>query len=372
MPKDQQLHLVAANESHEIDMSKIEKNNSCSSNKQIEKVIMDNSVVVNDISYNKYINGNCTIYVSKPKIDKISVVSNIENEDDRKGISSLLTNCVKDDEFPDIRNVTKIGFRQSSLLQKYRINAHIGPPDCSDPVLLQVGPRKQGLKFLRLEWNPSNLNDEQWVAIEEAWKEVGLGWVSWDDILLPAKVTRVDVAVDIYNADISQAQVEYSKPAKTHAYYDPAGKLQTAYYGIGPSIKTTKRSGDTKLYDKRAHLIESDLSPVLGEVPHMRVEFTIRSSHGPLLKDLNQLKSPLERISLRYIDGEALSDLPAKWHWFFDACQRKGVGKVLQAMDTAERPEAEEVIKTYSRNIWHTEKLWSHWPDVVSNSTLLI
>lgn len=372
MPKDQQLHLVAANESHEIDMSKIEKNNSCSSNKQVEKVIMDNSVVVNDISYNKHINGNRTICVSEPKIDKISVVSNIENEDDRKGISSLLVNCVKDDDFEFIRNVTKTGYWKNASLPKYKINAHMGPVDCSHPVLFQAGPREKGRNFFRMEWNPSNLNHEQGAAIKEAWQQVGLQWVPWKAVILAAKVTRVDVAVDIYNADINQAQVEYSKPGKTHAYYDPAGKLQTAYYGIGPSIKTNKKSGDTKLYDKRAHLIESDLSPVLGEVPHMRVEFTIRSGHGPLLKDLNQLKSPLERISLRYIDGEALSDLPAKWHWFFDACQRKGVGKVLQAMDIAERPEAEEVLKTYSRNIWHTQKLWSRWPDVVSNSTLLI
>src|SRR5208283_4759863 len=94
---------------------------------------------------------------------------------------------------------------------------------------------------------------------------------SWADIAASAKVSRMDIAVDIVNLPIDQMVITSGKSGKSHCYYSASGMLETAYL----EITSDDKSARTKLYNKGKHLEAQKREQKYGGLPHTRIEVRV-------------------------------------------------------------------------------------------------
>jgi hypothetical protein len=157
------------------------------------------------------------VYVLRPKLDKLSLVFNVERESHRKTIKGLLLSAVKDEQVPWYQEAKSAG-----QAKKYNVEALLTPPDGKHPILIQVDPKKKKEPkpaFMRFEFNPYKLGKKGLAFFKENLSEFLLDQIKYDDLKKDGKLTRLDIACDLVNVQLGDLVFRSLKPGKSHVYY---------------------------------------------------------------------------------------------------------------------------------------------------------
>ena len=171
-------------------------------------------------------------------------------------------------------------------------------------------------------------------------------------IATDAKITRIDVAVDMLNIDPEDILVAHEFQGKTIAYFGESGKVETIYFD-----KKTK-SSNTYLYDKKTQIKESG-KPVngganeYGEAKYTRLERRLQTQKT--LSNLESLSNPLKKLDLKDLDGSEAPGDAYVWKLFQDACRYRGFNGALELLPEKERKAYQETIEKSSNLLWRPD-----------------
>lgn len=307
-------------------------------------------------------------YVSSPSIDKLSIVVPVNDEERRKHIILTLIEAAKDESpqpskfASDSDLVTGFSVKNAPWRGKYKVAVNFTMDGIPEPILVQAGPTSNFTNsFVRLELNPRALGPKGLSRFKVALGQTTTGAFEWDQVIKSGKVTRYDVAVDMYNVDTRQIVWASEIKGKTHLYTDPDGGTQTVYIG-------TKSNSSQYYYDKLAETKDHD-KPVEFVGYHTRVEFRVTT--GKMLVDLKNVDNPLHKLSLYHLDEPP----PGVERWIWNLvrvnCVHKGVQNALLDLPEGLRPLVACKLEECLKRIWRPDQLWNAWPSVVNKSGLL-
>jgi len=307
------------------------------------------------------------IQIYKPVIDKICIlIDSVPAPGAEAFIKEYVSHPIPDED--DWMSHTG----NNAGLKKYYYYAIACKSDDApdDPIILQAVPKNDDAPFLRLEFSParlgkSNLND----ALGNLDEAIFDKFIKIKDLIAKGRVSRIDVAVDMVGVRPADLIVNYLHPAKMHEYQGADGWPQTSYYGLGLSFKTSKKSGDITVYDKR-HVNFHEGKPLLGDgAPHTRIECHFRKQMK--FSELGNMASPLGKIHVRAMRVEKLAGTPPEYRWFLEACRSRGLARVLDGFDQSSKMHWLGIYNAYSQDIWEPEVLWKDWLEILQSTGLL-
>lgn len=365
-----------------------------------------------DVAYTHGIDTEHPVYITKPKIDKISIVYDIPDIDIQKLILGNLMETFESGE-DEVVHPAKGG-----LQQKYKMAAQICPPNTEHKMLVQLDPKAKTTKFLRLEFNPDLLGraNVRW-ALSYLSDEILHPPYNWNHLIHNGLVTRVDVACDLVNIWIGDLLVKQHNNHKSHVYHGLNGRPETLYINPLTASGNLRPQGDMvydksqqlkdaakKLKDKakrlrnqanqlkgtdqqsldmakqlkaQAEQLENE-SPDLvyhETIPHTRVEVKYKGMKRPPLE--------LALIKDKFYNFEVLAFGPDKapdktggksyvWQLFLDSCRYRGEDSAIELPPKELQGKYMDVLYLEEKKpLWRPHKIWEHWPEVVADSGLL-
>lgn len=236
-------------------------------------------------------------------------------------------------------------------------------------VLVQVKPQSKTNNFLRVELNPGLLQPLELKLVWELLSGVSENQISEGMLAEEAKVTRIDVAVDILNIDPEDILIDHKFTGKTNAYFGSGGKIETVY------LNKKSKGSTTYLYDKKVQAQETGKSldagvNQYGEAKYTRFECRVQTQKP--FKKLASLKNPLTKVELVDMDGCVAPGEPHVWALFQDACRYRGLVGALKLLPTKERGEFHKVIKKSSDLLWRPDDIWVFWKNSLETNGLLL
>jgi hypothetical protein len=300
-----------------------------------------------------------SVFVLKPKIDKIAIVMDVPDPEEQKGLLVNLWGYVEDAEFTQFSSAPKAAKKAT----RYKTNVAIGQPDSKHHVLLQADPTNKDTAFVRFEFNPTKLGLSGFAVFKDALTlAFGLDF-SYGDLVKHGRVTQVDFACDLLNAEIDELILKAANPAKTHTYHGVSGKLETMYLGLKKN-----KSSPMLVYNKSQQLQDAKRKPKFGAVACTRVEVTVRTNQN--LKKLTTLPNPFGRIYV-YCPSPALAPAESHiWTLFLDSCRFRGMDAALSQLPKAERPPYKRALAAAKTVVWRPVQIWKFWPQVLAASGL--
>lgn len=300
------------------------------------------------------------VTILKPKIDKLSLTLHIHDEH-RKAIPEGLWGMASDPETPEYVN-SKSEYKGSN---EYRTSVSWVYPG-GGPVLIQCDPKsKKGknIPYIRFEFNPDRLGVAGLSAFKKQIPVILLGNGSWATLIENAKITRLDIAVDLHNIDIENLLIGTMKPGKKISYFGIEGKAETNYLNV-----TSKGSG-LYVYDKKQKYVDDKQPPEFGDTPHTRVEVRTSTTKGIL--GLLSLMNHLKKISLVDIEAPEPPEELHHWKLFQDSCRYRGLDNALKNLPDEVGKMYLDAVKSVEGEIWQPEKLWGFWAETIHKSGLL-
>jgi hypothetical protein len=256
------------------------------------------------------------------------------------------------------------GGRYETALQVHAPNpsSHIGGKWSKESVLVQCNPRNGKGGFLRLEWNPATW--KKLGAIGHLWgklEEIMCSPPDFDEFLLAAKVTRLDLAIDIEGIRPDDCIWELPK-----AFYRnnimKGGKLQTEYLG---SNKTAK----LRIYDKGAEM-------GLPELAITRVERVVKAGNLRLIElpALSNVFTGLKcydvRAALAKPGQKGASLVPLEYRsMVHDACAHRGLNAAMGRFTSEQlRKAVKTAIVSTVPAFWDPAAIWEGWQAAIEQA----
>lgn len=183
-------------------------------------------------------------------------------------------------------------------IPKYRYNFDVRIQGCKSTPLLSFksAAAKQGAP-LRLELHPDRFKPEHLDALSDIWSEVAGDEIPFAALFPDARVTRLDLAVDLLNVRAANVYAHHPKIWKIWTCSNPQSGGETWYYHFRHHNKTTPTQSYLKpsaltVYDKRANEIDWGREPEYGSAPHTRIE--MRHSANTIMKNILEFRPKLE------------------------------------------------------------------------------
>ncbi|MEM6500191.1 MAG: hypothetical protein AAF709_26230, partial [Pseudomonadota bacterium] len=225
-------------------------------------------------------------------------------------------------------------------------------------VLVSCMPTKPNGPVFRLELNPNKLGPEGTAAVLKiVASDILEGGVS--ELYERAKVTRFDVAYDLFGFCLSQA----------HFWADNVSSSQTNN-AIGMRTETlvfnqTKRR-QVVVYDKAAEQKCKGIQPKVS--PWTRIE--VRKRNAGQLVALKSTKCPFLDFHVSSREKPADTSV-ASWVLINAASGPMMLQAVLGQLPLSKRALVKNALKEQPLTGWNAEKLWKAWPTTVNESGLL-
>lgn len=142
---------------------------------------------------------------------------------------------------------------------------------------------------LRIELNASRLPQNGVEAIEQLWAQIAGSDIPFRALMPDARMTRIDVAVDLLNVRVANLYAHHPKVEKIWCCSSPVTGGETWYFYIKHFNQTSpnfsfKKPSNLSIYDKRAEQLANGVEPKYGAVPHARIE--LRHTTRPFPKNL--------------------------------------------------------------------------------------
>jgi hypothetical protein len=301
-------------------------------------------------------------------IDKVSITLDVEKDDaidHKNAIRETMFDFAKQAKYPFTKfgRISAKGGRYEAAL---RIHAPNEPGDVNGPwskeifATLQCNPKNGQGGFLRLEWNPAKWTRSGSSLLLGTLEQVMFYTPQFDQLLSNARVTRVDVALDIPGI----LPGDYLWAVSGGHYREwrlHSGKLETLYLGAKDATK-----GFIRIYDKGVETGEPGLKMT-------RVERVFRSNKLRL-QDLPARSNVFH--SLRCYDVyAALTGLgplgvpPMHRNTAHDTCCLRGLGPGVDRFENVKLQKAlMKAIKPSVPAFWDPSAIWSKWPAAVADA----
>jgi hypothetical protein len=190
----------------------------------------------------------------KPCIDKTSITMEEEKEDPhhKDAIRETMFHFAKPGYFPFAKHgrISAKGGRYEAALRIHSPNlpGDIQGPWSTEFAFLQCNPKNGQGGFLRLEWNPAKWSPSAKAHLFGTISAVMLHPANFDQLLADAKVTRLDVALDVPGIRPDDYLWELKKGVYRSSI-NKGGNPETLYLG---NLKAAK--GGIRVYDKGAEM----------------------------------------------------------------------------------------------------------------------
>ena len=202
--------------------------------------------------------------------------------------------------------------------------------------------------FGRFEFNPWKLGEQG--LTEFASNTECLFYDGYEFIQEHAKVTRVDVAIDLHGIEVEDVQMTLAHKANSQKYsFD--GETQTIYAG-------SSKGQQFKAYNKLSQLkLTSDL-------PVTRLEYKL-TPQIPLHK-LHTLSNPFKNVQIGNPPAKAPIGVE-KWLWrtIRDSIAQRGTTAALNGLPPELRQQVRDTLKKQSVKWWNSDEVWKQWPKAV-------
>jgi len=229
---------------------------------------------------------------------------------------------------------------------------------------IEADPRNPTYNFMRFEWNPAKVDVFQIVSaiehfIPPLWK--------YEDILTKAKITRLDITIDLLNIRIDKLLFYSIQKLKTAVWNNSSSKGgRTLYLGGNRSQKCFC------IYDKAAliQLKNAQKVPELKEDVSTeaitRIELVLRPNTTMTLLDIPKMKNPFLDLKVYgYPVGPSFED-----DLFVQTIARaryEGISKALRALSLSNRKKYLVMMKAYEKGWWDPADIWKQMPNVVDS-----
>jgi hypothetical protein len=296
-----------------------------------------------------------TIYVLKPLIDKLSFVCHLPTQEEHDGIGAWLWGLAKDDDYPQFQPApSKVGFGS-----RYKKNVIFTAASTGRHVLIQADPKKQEAASMRFEFNPAKLGRKGLIELQEAAPAIFGGHHDFSWVIANAYRVKIDVACDILNVGIDSLIFQSAKAGKSITYHGVSGRPETTYLGL-----LYGKPGPLKSYNKAQQLWDADRPPQFGDLPHTRIEVTVRTKLR--IGELDQLPNQFEKIKVVCPWIGQAPDEPHVWMLFLDSCRLRGLTGALKRIPEGSRPAYAAALAEAKQLIWDPKKLWGFWQEALA------
>jgi hypothetical protein len=285
-------------------------------------------------------------------IDKLSITIPVPRKDWDQ-VSENLHHFIYRNE-----NLIPVGGKKLNKNYQFCWNAFIaGKGNKHTKYLIQIWPEYPASAFLRIEWNPSQV--APW-ATNEILKILSACIPNFSECLLKARVSRVDVTVDLHRVRMTDISA-FTESARTT--YDPKGKLGVIngfYLGAKQSNrrlliydKLLERTRGNPMIYQRPDGTES----VVLRANKTRIEFRLRDVK--LISNLHAIANPLSRYSVlsttlarNYSDCE-------HWQTFVADIISVGAQVALQNIENrVRRGKYRKMLNSFCTPNWYKRDCW--------------
>jgi hypothetical protein len=288
--------------------------------------------------------------VASLKIDKLAIV--------------FKKSCSAGDIAESCRAVIK-KLRRDQVAQKvylkgarYRINYRIelgGDSHC----LLQFDPLQDKDANLRVEFNPDKAGENGVKQVVLILKQIFL--TEYDRALRLARITRIDLAVDVNGVNLDQLIIFDLHKRSTRCFFDQQGKLESQYLGSPTSEE------QFCIYNKTRQMKVSynvDLDQQI-----MRVELRCKKSLS--MSELLTMRNPFSSLNISAV-GEVSDGDSWIFRWFLDSCARRTANAALRIIADSRKREKYrfKLAKRYLAGWWKPTEIWEKLPVVLKGLKL--
>ena len=325
------------------------------------------------------------IYILKPIIDRIVLRfdptkdwSKNKKKKFDKFVRSYIHDYAQTGDWAYEYVPNEVQSQNKSWFRSYNCNVWLKHKESGEKILIQTIPKSSKTPFFRFDFNPSKLGPKGIAFFKEELaflmckEEFDL---SYKDILEAENlITRLDIAVDILGADVSDLGLSYNKhgsqkkQVKPVVYYSETGRAETNY----PNALLSG-SNNTYVYNKKAEVKDKNKPKLYDDALHSRFEHRYERLSKPMsyLLKITVGKNPLKKMNLLWINYEAIKDKPFSHVLFLQYARERGKEKALEVIPENEQDDYRETYEEAMVDIWQPSELWEHWPDMVKAYGLL-
>lgn len=154
----------------------------------------------------------------------------------------------------------------------------------------------KGKRPIRIECNPRKLGPAGFAKME-AILGGPTGLLDMKKVKLGAKLTKLDIAVDVVGMEVSELVAWHSEQGKRRYYTGKDGQLETIYI----HAKAGDEVARVRIYDRVRDKLDKGKAPPFGEAPVTRIEI-IREHFGqqPYLSYLLKMKDQFGKLRVGY------------------------------------------------------------------------
>ncbi len=183
--------------------------------------------------------------------------------------------------------------RYTGKQYNHRVFVYEGDYPSRMQLLIEYEPKASGISFFRIDFNPANCDMELVQAILLSILPGGI-----DDLPLRAKVTRIDLSVDLTGIGIDHLLAAYPGMQVSRVYCK-SGKTETLQIGSYDGARFIT------IYDKVAQVKHMNAKwhtkIQLPPDPTTRIEIRLRPDFG--LGQLKEVDNPFEKLILNTVDA---------------------------------------------------------------------
>jgi hypothetical protein len=279
------------------------------------------------------------VRLAPPIIDKIGITVPVTQHAAQAYLIERIEECRRHQGVHELRPRRRAGYA-------YTVSMLLGS---SAKLLVQAAPtgtQKQRSAFARLECNPSN-------AGPAGMREFHM--ITADllpaDYVLVARASRVDIAIDMWGACISELAIRSRRHLKSAVWFGRRGDLQSVYMG-------DKKSGSQiVVYDKARQLRETKRMGF--DEACTRFEIHLRT-YMPVF-ELVRLKNPFSGVEVFSCPMDLFGRRLDQHQMFLDSVLQRGLHAALRQLPPTLRRTIELALEHDRCSYWEPEKLWSGW-----------
>lgn len=288
--------------------------------------------------------------VSKPFIDKITIVVKPANESDAADIHNALGVALQDKSaFLKTDPKTASGYQGARFVH---IDSSSARP------LIQYKSYDKKLHSIRLEFNPRKLSVIGLMELAAAVKSIMPN--GWEYVVTNGHVTRLDVAVDIAGVRVEDFLC-LTKQGITSMVWGVDGHAQNLSLG--------KNGDKTLVYSIKAKRLAKDQGWT--GASKIRVERRLRNPAFHDLTKLVEFQNPFTGLVLTKPLPPPASDMkPWEWQMFGDSVRVRGITAALALLPKERKAKYRAHLKAYPQPWWVPAALWESWPSIVDASRL--
>lgn len=301
-----------------------------------------------------------TIVKAEVKVDRLSTTNDVpphQHEEVLKAIQDL--HKADKDGLHLRKQKNKHGSRYNYNYKIYCGNKYLG--------FLSVSPLKSTDRFIRLDFNPSKIRQSECKLVAQAMRSI-IG-MNATEIINGASITRLDIAVDLYNIDINSQLYFSARPIDSSTW----GKIfkhgkEVKYILESQYIGASGSDHYFSVYDKRAERIAK--SGGKDDPGHKIVRVELRIKPRQIKGTLSNSKCSVQFDNLESMDNLfqklCITEIPVpddddgQFALFAYAAQHVGAHTALAMLkNQKKRAEYRKLLLGQASSSWQPEKYWA-------------